>query len=321
MDPTQFDRLVASLAQSASRRTAVAALLGGALAGVLGRAEAAPPAQRDRRRKRQSDATRDRQAKSDRQAQGGRRRGQSRGGCRDNGQRCQRHRECCSNQCEGGVCAPGLGCQPDGSVCQQNSDCCGGNCFGQRCAAKVTTCSGQVCSPAGTGCCAGEGCCQPPANQCNTTGGQAGLCCAPNCNGRECGPDGCGNDGTCGSCLPGQTCSANGKCQGQPSCKTLDQACTSAAECCSTDHTACAFNNVVLEQDVCCSTLGGACKQGGPSGDCCVVNTSQGQDYAYCSPNGACGGTGAKCLFNEACLSGQCCNANPIGTCSGSGGC
>ena len=72
---------------------------------------------------------------------------------------------------------------------------------------------------------------------------------------------------------------------GQPTCKTLGQACASADQCCSTDHTACAFNNVVREQDVCCSTLGGACKQGGPSGDCCcaVEHEAQGQDYAYSS--------------------------------------
>ena len=147
----------------------------------------------------------------------------SRGGCRDTGQRCQKNSQCCSNQCDNRVCAPKLGCEPDGSACQQHSDCCSGNCFGQRCAPKQSTCSGQTCSPAATGCCAGDagsggGCCQPPNNQCNTTGGQPGLCCAPNCQGRECGPDGCGNGGTCGRCLPGQTCSANGKCQGQATC-------------------------------------------------------------------------------------------------------
>ena len=150
-------------------------------------------------------------------------RSQSRGGCRDNGQRCQQDHQCCSQQCDNRLCAPRLGCTENGSACQQHSDCCTGNCFNQQCAATVSTCGGQACHSGATGCCAGDagsggGCCQPPNNQCNTTGGQPGLCCAPNCNGRECGPDGCGNDGTCGSCAPGQTCSANGKCQGKPTC-------------------------------------------------------------------------------------------------------
>jgi hypothetical protein len=54
----------------------------------------------------------------------------------------------------------------------------------------------------GRACCSGT-CCQPPANQCNL----AELCCAPNCAGRQCGPDGCGRGGTCGSCPRCQTCS------------------------------------------------------------------------------------------------------------------
>ena len=109
-------------------------------------------------------------------------------------------------------------CRATGLACNQDSDCCSENCFNQLCAAPPTQCGGVTCPPDSTGCCAGDGCCQPPANQCNTTGGQPGLCCAPNCAGRECGPDGCGNDGTCGSCAPGQTCGPNGKCPGPPVC-------------------------------------------------------------------------------------------------------
>jgi hypothetical protein len=168
-------------------------------------------------------------------------------------------------------------------------------------------------------CCQGT-CCQAPANQCNT----AGLCCAPNCGGRACGPDGCGNAGTCGTCGDGETCDEEtGQCEGPP-CRTHLQSCTSTAQCCSTEHTACAYNNVVLEQDVCCSTLGGTCTTGGPSGDCCSVNGPGGADYAYCSPGGACGGEGATCRVNGACASGECCKASPgddSGVCSGLDGC
>jgi hypothetical protein len=44
-----------------------------------------------------------------------------------------------------------------------------------------------------------------------------GLCCAPNCAGRQCGPDGCGRGGACGNCSPCQTCnSESGQCQALP---------------------------------------------------------------------------------------------------------
>jgi hypothetical protein len=35
--------------------------------------------------------------------------------------------------------------------------------------------------------------------------------CIPQCTGKVCGPDGCG--GSCGSCLPTQTCTAAGICE------------------------------------------------------------------------------------------------------------
>jgi len=94
-------------------------------------------------------------------------------------------------------------------------------------------------------------------------------------------------------------------------CKAQRAPCTRAGQCCATDHTACAPNNVIIGENVCCSTLGGACREGGPSGDCCGVNLQGGSDYAYCSPGGACGGPGATCRFNEVCVSGVCCKVNP----------
>ena len=126
-----------------------------------------------------------------------------------------------------------------------------------------------------------------------------------------CGPGGSGGT-LCGGpsysattcCAPPNTC--GGGTPGVCGCVAHLQPCTSAAQCCSTDHTACAPNNVVIGQNVCCSTLGGACTTGGPSGDCCAVNVPEGQDYAYCSSHGTCGGPGAVCRFNEACVSGQC---------------
>jgi hypothetical protein len=82
-------------------------------------------------------------------------------------------------------------------------------------------------------CCQGT-CCQPPATQCNL----AGLCCAPNCAGRQCGLDGCGGTGTCGSCPPCQTCSDSGQCQPVPNgtpCSDGNPLCLNG-RCCTAGH-------------------------------------------------------------------------------------
>jgi hypothetical protein len=114
-------------------------------------------------------------------------------------------------------------------------------------------CAGIVDGPDPTGqcshCCQGV-CCQLPANQCNP----AGLCCAPNCANRECGPDGCGGSGTCGCgvggtctrgavCAAGQVCACpggqvcnpvSGQCPGPPACtpQTCRNGCCDATGIC-----------------------------------------------------------------------------------------
>jgi len=42
--------------------------------------------------------------------------------------------------------------------------------------------------------------------------------CTPNCNGKNCGDDGC--KGNCGGCQSGQTCGEDGKCSGGSTCPT-----------------------------------------------------------------------------------------------------
>lgn len=57
-----------------------------------------------------------------------------------------------------------------------------------------------------------EDCTTPEDEDCNgSPNDEAGSCCLPQCDGRECGPDGCG--GECGTCLTGMACSYQpGKC-------------------------------------------------------------------------------------------------------------
>jgi hypothetical protein len=181
-------------------------------------------------------------------------------------------------------------------------------------------------------CCQGV-CCQAPANQCNP----AGLCCAPNCANRECGPDGCGNDGTCGCgaggtctrgavCPDGQTCACpsgracnpvSGQCPGPPACtpQTCRNGCCdsngfcqpgSANDACGTNGQAC----------VNCPGVQSTCQ----NGQCVCVPQCQGKQ---CGPDG-CGGSCGSCSACQTCTSaGQCQPANYCadGTSLCGGGC
>ena len=114
-------------------------------------------------------------------------------------------------------------------VCQFDPYCCN-NQWDQGCAAEADqcgSCNGECCEGNPTPGCEDEEieacvcksipeCCEKEwhekcAAYVEITGcGQCG--CVPNCNGKECGADGCG--GSCGSCGPGETCNDQGLCQG-----------------------------------------------------------------------------------------------------------
>lgn len=178
MDAGRFDSLVRAFSGGATRRRLMALAAALPLSGVLlNLAEDDAVARRGKRNKKQHHRKQRRRKKNN-----------------DNG-----------GGSNGGA-TPGS-CAPNGNACQQNSDCCGGNCFAQVCAAAVATCDGDGCPSGATGCCSGN-CCSSPANQCNSLG----QCCAPNCAGKQCGADGCGNGGVCGTCAAGQTCNGVGQC-------------------------------------------------------------------------------------------------------------
>ena len=136
--------------------------------------------------------------------------------------------------CDNGVCA--VMCMPvcDGRSC--GPDGCGGQCGdcdddqvcsaqGQ-CEAPPERCGDAVCGdgedcgncPADCGVCCGDGQCVggetcstcpadcgcPEGEQCNVQQARCIDECVPQCDGRNCGADGCG--GTCGNCLASQDC-------------------------------------------------------------------------------------------------------------------
>ncbi|MBM4356238.1 MAG: formylglycine-generating enzyme family protein, partial [Deltaproteobacteria bacterium] len=92
-------------------------------------------------------------------------------------------------------CAPGVGLFGEPQDCPT-----GMACLGFDCACEFKSCGDEEVFE----------CC--PSNQHTCVGSQ---CCLPVCEGKECGPDGCG--GTCGSCGADSTCDENsGKCFSVP---------------------------------------------------------------------------------------------------------
>jgi len=136
--------------------------------------------------------------------------------------------------------------------------------------------------------------------------------CNPQCDGKECGPDGCGGD--CGDCCDGQSC-LNGKCLGGPGCEPGDvPGCGGCAceECvCAMDPYCCQ----VLWDDYCVSECMDQCGGCGATPDC---------DGKECGADG-CGGSCGDCEAGWTCTEdGECvdvCNPQCDGKECGSDGC
>ena len=133
----------------------------------------------------------------------------------------------CQDECDGRLCGP--------DPCSGAS--CGGCPAGMACTAEGT-CAGGVCEASDPGCCSADGVSlthcvngeltqikcghcgwDPQAKAYSCTGSlyASGLqsapriCgCVPACDGKQCGPDGCG--GLCGTCSEATTCFSTGDC-------------------------------------------------------------------------------------------------------------
>ena len=151
--------------------------------------------------------------------------------------------------------------------------------------------------------------------------------CTPNCAGKECGDDGCGN--SCGTCAQGDLCNARGACydpnQCTPDCagKTCgDDACGGSCGTCASDEL-CDATGACYDPDQCTPSCtirecgGDGC--GGSCGTCPTNEACNGSGACYqpdqCTPDCAgkeCGddGCGSNC---GSCASGEACNA--LGAC------
>jgi hypothetical protein len=165
------------------------------------------------------------------------------------------------------------------------------------------------------GCAGGERCIPP------------GVCaCAPQCDGRECGPDGCG--GVCGWC-DGGVCQ-DGQCQCQPDC--------AGRECgpdgCGGSCGACGEGVDCVDGECDCAPqcAGRECGPDGCGGECGQCAAGEGCvdgsctclpqcTTAECGPDG-CGGSCGSCAGDQECIDGQCvCTYNCIDRECGSDGC
>jgi N-acetylneuraminic acid mutarotase len=202
-------------------------------------------------------------------------------------------RACGSNGCGGtcGVCPDDQICNANGAcvvipancgdgACNNGEDCatCPGDC-GACCGDDACTAGhGEDCTtcPADCGCPAGD-VCDPAARDCVAA-------CVPDCNGRQCGDDGCG--GLCGRCAGGQLCDDTGACVNicQPNC---------VGRACGPDG------------------CGGACGACGPGSHC----DNLGQCALDCVPD--CNGRNCG---DDAC-NGSCGNCAPANHCSPNGVC
>ena len=120
------------------------------------------------------------------------------------------------------------------------------------------------CGACGTACAAGETC-------------AAGVCtrrCVPNCNGIQCGDDGCG--GSCGQCGGGERC-RDGRClesedewpidpipDGQ--CVANNETCSEGDTCCDPKRTCATAIGECSDEPICCGVDGASCKR---DCDCC----------------------------------------------------
>lgn len=277
MDRNRFDALAKLLATTGSRRATLGAVFAFGILGDLSDVLARPGKGngKTRRKKKQQ---------QDRQHKQQRRRKRRRNDRKDDkppglgaGEPCASASDCADQECQTKSCSQGqCAYQPVNDAPSPNSLCSSICCSGNCCPADATTCNAL------------------------------GLCCVPNCDNRQCGPDGCGSRNGCGTCPSGSTCDEdNGTC--------LCSAATCSGGCCDGQGRCRPGDN-----DGACGTDGETCKECTPEEECqdgqCVTIVCAGT----CSNDDECPNF-RNCVCNEA--QGACCTRNCRGKVCGSDGC
>jgi len=147
-------------------------------------------------------------------------------GCGGSCGECGEGLTCSAGQCLVPGCepldGPGCGgCPCEACVCELDPYCCDTQWDGLCASACIEDCGGclalencgnEVCdAEEGENCANCEDCTCPEGEVCD-----GGECCAPDCEGKECGDDGC--NGVCGECEAGKYCTEGFACEDLPEC-------------------------------------------------------------------------------------------------------
>ncbi|UJR84929.1 Hypothetical protein I5071_70080 [Sandaracinus amylolyticus] len=204
---------------------------------------------------------------------------------------------CCSGRVDGALCAPGNG------RCVSDAECLSGSCDPGDEDGRICDCSTE-----GAACAHRDDCCAVPGVRLTCEGG---VCsCLRRCDGRSCGPDGCG--GTCGTCATGTMCDeTTGACRAicTPSCAGREcgsNGCGGTCGRCIGGGSDCSDGSCVEV----CRVTGSSCDGDPP---CCDPGARcQASALASCS-NRCCRSAGRACASDDQCCSNDCAG----GVCSG----
>ncbi|GMV42146.1 MAG: hypothetical protein AMXMBFR64_38620 [Myxococcales bacterium] len=159
-----------------------------------------------------------------------------------------------------------------------------------------------------------------PHGPCGELAAACEATCAPSCNGKECGEDGCG--GSCGECLEGSFCN-DGTCKppGFASCEDLllcalncpqtEPGCAKSCAEGGSPNAQNAFIKLVSCLQQVCNGLEPECVQKALADTCavpyegCVGTCTPFCDGKQCGPDG-CGGSCGSCGPNGTCVQGAC---------------
>ena len=204
--------------------------------------------------------------------------------------------------CGNDFCQPNLGedCQTCPEDCQcYSGDCCQSNptpgCDDPDITACVCEMDSFCCNNQWDGLCVSEA-----QEQCG-----ADCPCYPNCQGKQCGNDGCG--GSCGQCPPGSQCNWNGQCTGSNSCGNgycqmwQGENCETCPEDCGPCGCGDGACDMAAENCETCPEDCGPCP-------CEPQCWSADGEKLECGPDG-CGGVCGYCPDNAKCVSGHCITA------------
>jgi hypothetical protein len=232
------------------------------------------------------------------------------------GQTCASSTECCSNNCQGGVCKAAYFCQATGDICTANDDCCSG--------------------------------------RCSSTNGAAGRC-FESTGGRSIDGDPCNSGGECATrvcvdlgfgakvCSPASGCSVTGNacatnaecCGGAPDplgdVRCVDFKCN-GGQACNEVGVVCALGSIsdAPGGNTCCDTMGADRKPDNGGESCrfdssgiprCFGGVSDQCPSGYTGTEPCCIAQGQDCRFSDQCCGGALCLQNPDGgpnlTCQG----